>query len=104
MPRSVVLTATATEGSVSTPATQVLSTDVVSAILYVASGEIPPDAVVDVMIETGFAPTRYVSLNKEVPAVQLYGPVTGYTFTLRHRGTGPDGRTPVPVGVVLDTQ
>lgn len=97
MPRTAELPVTTVDGTTSTGFLVSVGTSVIVGI-YVASGLIPDDAKVDVLIETPGADLLVTELSRFVPVTTLFGPVTKYKLRM-----ATNGRDNVAVGAFLET-
>ena len=90
MPRTIELTPTTVEGTTSV-GFAVSATSPVVVGIYVASGEIPRNALLQVMIETPGLPVAVHNLHRGDPVRQLVGPVSKYQLRLIENGGGVVG-------------
>jgi len=97
MARTVELTPTTTDGTTSTGFLVAAGASVVVGI-YVASGNVPYDARVDILVETGGADVVIKSLTYNDPVTVLYGPVTLYKLRM-----ATNGRDNIAVGGFLES-
>lgn len=96
MARTTELAPTTTDGTTSTGFLVAAGASVVVGI-YVASGDIPSEARLDILVETPGADLLLKSLSRESPLTVLTGPVTKYKLRM-----ATNGRENVAVGGFLE--
>ncbi len=97
MARTAELPAGTTDGATSTGFAVAAGATVVVGI-YVATGDIPSEARLDILIETPGADVLVKTMTRDCPLTQLVGPVTKYKLRL-----ASNGRENTAVGGFLDT-